>query len=98
MKARFNDTFDYGKKLSKWMVIISVVLALASLLLFPAGSVNKLITVIASIVCFISTIVIIYKFCRCPYCGKRIFMGVLVVTHCPACKRNLKTGKKNKSK
>lgn len=98
MKARFNDTFDYGKKLSKWMVIISVVLALASLLLFPEGSVNKLITVIASIVCFISTIVIIYKFCRCPYCGKRIFMGVLVVTHCPACKRNLKTGKKNKSK
>jgi len=98
MKARFNDTFDYGKKLSKWTVIIAVILSLASLVLFPVGSLNRIILMVASIICFISTVVIIYKFCRCPYCGKRIFMGVLVVTHCPACKRNLKTGKKNKAK
>ncbi len=98
MKARFEDTFDYGKKLSKWTVIISVLLALAGMLLFPADSLNRIIFMLASLACFVATVVIIYKYCRCPYCGKRIFMGVLVVTHCPACRRNLKTGKKSKSK
>ena len=29
-------------------------------------------------------------------CGKIIFMGVLAITDCPNCKRNLTTGKKSK--
>ena len=98
MKARYSDTFDYGKKISMWLVIFSVIFAVASLVLFPSGSAKQLILMAASIICFVSTIVVIHKFCRCPYCGKRIYAGVLVVTHCPACKRNLKTGKKSKGK
>ena len=50
----------------------------------------------ATVILFIATIVIIVRQCRCPHCGKVIFMGVLAVTACPNCKRNLTTGKKTK--
>ena len=50
----------------------------------------------AAAILFVVTIVIIVRQCRCPHCGKIIFMGVLAVTACPKCKRNLTTGKKVK--
>ena len=34
--------------------------------------------------------------CRCPNCGKVIFLGVLAVNTCPRCKRSLVTGNKVK--
>ncbi len=48
----------------------------------------------ATLILFVMTIVIIVRQCRCPHCGKIIFLGVLAVTACPKCKRNLTTGKK----
>ena len=50
----------------------------------------------ATVILFITTIVIIVRECRCPHCGKIIFLGVLAVTSCPNCKRSLTTGKKGK--
>ena len=98
MKAHYENNFEYGKTICKWLVLFSVIFAVGSLIIFPSGSTEQLILLIASIICFVSTIVVIVKFCRCPYCGKVIFTGVLTVTNCPSCKRNLKTGKKSKSK
>ncbi|MCQ2406774.1 MAG: hypothetical protein MJ067_06145 [Oscillospiraceae bacterium] len=54
------------------------------------------------VLCLLAVIFIIVFFLHCPYCGKRIFRKVLVITHCPHCGRNLSTGeirkkgKKNK--
>lgn len=50
----------------------------------------------ATVILFIVTIVIIVRQCRCPHCGKIIFLGVLAVTACPSCKRDLVSGKKVK--
>ena len=50
----------------------------------------------ATVILFIATVVIIVRECRCPHCGKIIFLGVLAVTACPNCKRSLTTGKKVK--
>ena len=50
----------------------------------------------ATVILFIATVVIIVRECRCPHCGKVIFLGVLAVTSCPKCKRSLTTGKKVK--
>ena len=50
----------------------------------------------ATLILFIATVVIIVRECRCPHCGKVIFLGVLAVTSCPKCKRSLTTGKKVK--
>ena len=47
---------------------------------------------------FIGTIICVYQFCRCPYCGKHIMLGVLAVKDCPRCRRNLATGKKIKKR
>ena len=98
MKAKYENTLEYGKNISKWLVLFSAILAIASLLLFPAGSAQQLILLVGSVVCFVAAIVVIVKYCRCPYCGKMIITGVLVVTHCPSCRRDLKTGKKSKNK
>ena len=47
---------------------------------------------------FVGTIICVYQFCRCPYCGKHIMLGVLAVKDCPRCRRNLATGKKIKKR
>ena len=47
---------------------------------------------------FVGTIICVYQFCRCPYCGKHIMLGVLAVKDCPRCHRNLATGKKIKKR
>ena len=96
MKARFDRTFEYGKNLAKYLLVSAFVAGLAALLLVPKGSAAQMILMVASFAFLIATIVVMAKYCRCPYCGKRIMAGVLVVTSCPSCRRNLTTGKKVK--
>ena len=96
MKARYDRTFEYGQKIVKYLLILIIVLAFASVLLVPKGSTAQLILVIAAFAIVAVLLAVIYKYCRCPYCGKRIFAGVLAVKSCPNCRRNLITGKKVK--
>lgn len=96
MKARYDRTFEYGKKIAKYLMIFAIVLCLASLFLTPEGSYLQAALVIMSFVLIVSTVYVMYKYCRCPYCGKRIMAGVLAVTACPRCHRSLTTGKRIK--
>ncbi len=96
MKARYAKTFEYGKHMAKTAVICATVCCAASLFFFQSGSIAQIIALAMSFVLIIATIVIMYMYCRCPYCGKHIMMGVLSVKSCPACHRNLETGKKVK--
>ena len=96
MKARYDRTFDYGKKMSKYLIIFSLIVCVASLLFTETGSVAQVVLLCATIGLIVATLVVMYKFCRCPYCGKHIMMGVLVVKSCPRCHRDLSSGKKTK--
>lgn len=96
MKARYDRTFEYGKKIAKYLVIFAIILCLASLFLAPEGSYLQVTLVVVSFVLMVSTLFVMYKYCRCPYCGKRIMTGVLTITACPRCHRSLTSGKKIK--
>lgn len=95
MKARFDRTFEYGKKMSKNCVIFAVALCVMSLFM-PRNTYLQGIFIVATLALMVTAVVMMYKYCRCPYCGKRIMMGVLRVKACPRCRRNLSTGKKMK--
>lgn len=97
MKARFDRTFEYGKKMSKYCVIFAIALCVLSLLM-PQGTYLQGIFIAATLVMIVAAFVMMYKYCRCPYCGRRIMMGVLRVKTCPGCRRNLTTGKKTGKK
>lgn len=96
MKARYSNTFEYGKKMAKYLLIFALILCAASLLLAPGGSYLQVILMIVTFAVMIATVVVMYRFCRCPYCGKHIMTGILTITSCPRCHRNLSTGKKTK--
>lgn len=95
MKAKFDRTFEYGKNISKYCVIFAIALCVLSLLV-PQGTYLQVLFIAATVVMLAATVVVMYKFCRCPYCGKRIMLGVLRVKSCPRCRRSLTTGKKMK--
>jgi len=94
MKIYEND-FVYGKGLLKKILIVSVIACVITLMLqaYPAIQLAFFILTVAS---FVAIFVVVYKYCRCMHCGKVIIFGVMAVTTCPRCKRNLVTGKKVK--
>ena len=94
MKSYVNE-FIFGRDLLKKVMIATVVSCVLSVI-FRANIMLQGIFAGATLILFISAIVIDCKYCRCPHCGKVIFLGVLAVTACPKCKRNLVSGKKVK--
>ena len=90
------SSFEYGRKLAIRLVIAASVCCVISLLC-PEGSYYQF-GFVALAAIFIGTIICVYQFCRCPYCGKHIMLGVLAVKDCPRCRRNLATGKKIKKR
>ena len=78
-------------------VMLATILACAGSLLTPQSFLQlKLFFTVATVILFATMVYIIVRECRCPHCGKIIFMGALSATHCPRCKRSLTTGKKQK--
>ena len=98
MKPRFNSSFEYGKRLARNCVVAGVVFCLLGLFATPSGSMAQVVLTLCSVCSLVATGVVMYRFCRCPYCGKRIMMGVLAITNCPRCRRNLTTGQKTRKK
>ena len=98
MKVRFQSNFEYGKRMSRYTIVGSLITCIAALVLFGANGTMQLICMVISAALLVATGVIIYRNCTCPYCGKHIMSGVLVVKECPRCKRNLTTGKRAKKR
>ena len=94
MKGYANN-FVYGRELMKKLLVGSVIAAVAAYVFQANQTVSTVLTGICLIL-FASVIYIMVKFCRCPNCGKVIFLGVMALTSCPGCKRSLVTGKKVK--
>ena len=94
MKSYVNG-FIYGRDLLKKVIMATVVCCVLSIV-FRQNMTLQGIFAAATLILFFAGIYIDCKHCRCPHCGKVIFLGVLAVTACPKCKRNLVTGKKVK--
>ena len=94
MKTYVNS-FVYGRELMKKLLICTVALAVLAFVLQSNQTLSVLLTA-ATLALFASVLYIMIKFCRCPNCGKVIFLGVLAIDTCPKCKRSLVTGKKVK--
>ena len=91
----YENSFVYGRELVKKLLVMALITAVVTLLMRSNPGVQLFLTII-TIVLFVAVFVTIYKNCRCSHCGKVIFFGVMAVTNCPKCKRNLITGKKAK--
>ena len=78
-------------------VMLAAAMACAGSLLTPQSYLPlKMFFTVATVVLFAALVFIIVRECRCPHCGKIIFLGALSATHCPRCRRSLTSGKKQK--
>lgn len=88
--------FDKARDLVKFLLAMCIVLCLAGIA--TSGSSAGGIAALLSAVFFVMAFVVIIAFCRCPHCGKRIYLGLFKAVNCPKCRRNLITGVKSKGK
>ena len=98
MKARYERSMEYGRSLARYFLMGTFLLGMAALLLAGGNQILQLILVLASFASLGAMFYVIWRYCRCPYCGKRIITGALAARSCPACHRNLDNGKKVKKK
>ena len=78
------------------VLISAAVFCILSVAIPAAYAIFKLAAMLITIILFVAMIYIICTECRCPHCGKIIFLGALAATYCPRCKRSLMNGKKQK--
>jgi len=88
--------FEKAKKVVKLMLFASVAACIVSLIVSENGTPLSAYVMLAALGLLVFAFIVAYNFCKCPFCGKRILLGVLTVTHCPACRRNLVTGERKK--
>ena len=96
MKTNLTSSFARGQKKVRWLLVLAIGAGLCGLLLFSEKSAPQLLFYVLSLGLLISIPFVAKRECRCPYCGKSVISGVLVLEICPKCKRNLYTGEKVK--
>ncbi len=90
--------FDKASTLARGLIIGSAVLCVLGLIIDKELSGIKMLVTLGALLLLVSAFIIVMVFCKCPYCGKRIFRGASSVVYCPNCRRNLETGKKGSRK
>ena len=91
----YENNFVYGRELVRKILYASVASCVITLLL-RSNPPMQLAFFVITFALFAAIFVVLYKYCRCTHCGKMIVFGVMAVTSCPRCRRNLVTGKKVK--
>ena len=86
--------FDKAKNVVKTLLAICMVLCLISVITTSLNPQLSFLATIISGICFIMSFVVAFLYCKCPYCGNRIMLGMFKVKNCPKCHRNLVTGEK----
>lgn len=91
--------FQKAVSVSRGLLLAALVLCVLGLTMGGA-EVATLRAVFTGVAMFLVLLALyfIFRYCRCPYCGKQIFFGVSRATSCPRCRRNFVTGKKVKRK
>lgn len=78
------------------VMIAAAVFCVLGVAIPAAYGLFKLAAMLITVILFVVMVYIICTECRCPHCGKIIFLGALAATYCPRCMRSLMTGKKQK--
>jgi DNA-directed RNA polymerase subunit RPC12/RpoP len=86
--------YSTATRVTKTLVICSVVFCAVGLFLGASNAPLRLTLTAAALLMLSAALIVTIVFCKCPYCGKRIFFGAATVVYCPNCHRNLETGKK----
>lgn len=94
MKNYTND-FTYGRDLLKKILFAAVGTSVVTLIVRDNPTMQTVFAAL-TVLLFLTAIAVVAKYCRCPHCGRVIFLGVLAISTCPGCKRSLVTGKKVK--
>ena len=87
-----------ARKLVMWTMVLSVICAVAGLLFFEPGTVASLYITVAAFGLMVVSIVILFGFCRCPWCGQRVTHGLMKAEYCPHCKKDFDTGLRYRKK
>lgn len=87
-----------ARKVALWAMILSGVLAVVGLVFFEPGTTASLYVTFAAFGLMIVSMILIFGYCRCPWCNQRILNGLMKADHCPHCKRDFDTGLKYRKK
>ena len=88
--------FDKARNLVKFLLAMCLVFCVVGIAV--SGSQTGVVSTLLSVIFFVAAFVVISLYCKCPNCGKRIYLGLFKAVNCPRCKRNLITGAKSKGK
>ena len=96
MRNLHASNYETARGHLRTVMIAAAVFCILSIAIPAAYALFKLAAMLITILLFAAMVYVICTECRCPHCGKIIFLGALAATYCPRCKRSLMTGKKQK--
>ena len=87
-----------AKTLTMLSIVMSVICALIGLIGYGPENPARTYFAVAAILLMVLSLICLFAFCRCPWCGKRITSGLMQIKVCTHCNRNLETGLRAKGK
>lgn len=90
--------FSKARDLAKTLMVFCVIMCVVSIVSGRINASFAAVSSIISLICFVVSIAVVALYCKCPYCGKHIYLGLFKIEYCPKCRRNLETGIKKKGK
>lgn len=90
--------FERARTVIKSLLIAGIVVCVAALLTHSINPTIGAYLTLLGIFCVVGSLVFVFGFMKCPYCGKQIFLNCLTVKVCPHCRRHLVSGIKVKNK
>ena len=90
--------FETAKKVAMSLLAACCILCILALVVTTEGDAARDVTSYAALGCGMLGVVCLVAFCKCPYCGTRIFRNLMNVKVCPNCRRDLQTGIRKKGK
>jgi hypothetical protein len=82
-------TFKQAKIVTLILVLFAVVLCVVGIVAFEEGSAMRNQLGYIATGAFAVGLVVMFLWCRCPHCGRRIIRGALLAVKCPGCGKAL---------
>ena len=93
-----NLDFKTARRLVMLFMVASVICAIGDIVFIRPGTQASIYVMLLSFLLMALALVMLFVCCRCPWCGRRITVGLMKVEVCPHCRRDIETGMKVKGK
>lgn len=90
--------FDKARNLVTFMLVMCIVSCVGSIIANDTSVETASLFGLLSAFFFFLAFVVVALFCKCPNCGKHIYLGLFKAEYCPKCNRHLITGEKARGK